>query len=331
MPQDDAARMRPGRRTMLALAGLPFLAQRARAQSFPTRPVSLVVPFPPGASTDVTARRLLDRASATLGGTIVVENRTGAGGNLGAAHVARAAPDGYTLLDHNYVGLLIAKAAGTRLDFDPVDGFVPVAQIGPNVNFLIVRPDLPVNSLAELVALAKERPDRLSMGTIGVGSAYHLGLEWLNLAFGMRIAHIPYRGAADAVNDLLGARIDMMFSSMTLAKPHLEAGRMRAIALTTQYRTPLYPDLRTVAELGVPGFDLFTATAIFAPRGTPPAVVEKLNGAFNAALNDPPIRARLESDGVIVTPKSPAAFAAQIREELAAVTDILARTGIRLS
>jgi tripartite-type tricarboxylate transporter receptor subunit TctC len=321
------------RRHLLPLLALPLLHVRtARAQApFPSRPVSLVVAFPPGASTDVIARRLVERASAVLGGTIVVENRTGAAGNLAAAHVARSAPDGHTVLHHNYVSLLIAKAAGTQLDFDPVDAFVPVAHAGVNVNFLVVRPDLPARTLPELVALAKQQPDRLNMGTIGVGSAYHLGLEWLNLAFGMRIAHIPYRGAANAVTDLLGGRVDMMFSSLALAKPHLAAGRMRAIALTTPHRTPMFPDLMPIAEQGVPGFDLFTATAMFAPRGTPGPVVERLNAAINAALTDPQVRPRLEADGVIITPMPPAAFQGQVTRELAAVSDILTRTGIRLA
>jgi len=231
------------RRHLLALlgasAGLPRLA--AAQGAFPTRPVTLVVAFPPGASTDITARRIAPRATAQLGQTLVVENRTGAAGNLAAGFVARAAPDGHTLLHTNYVSLLIAKAANTRLEFDPVDAFAPVAQIGPNVNMLVVRPDLPVRTLPDLVAAAKREPDKLTMGTIGIGSAYHMGLEWLNLAFGMRITHVPYRGAAEAVNDLLGNRIDMMFSSLTLAKPHLEANRMRAIAITNQERAPMFP------------------------------------------------------------------------------------------
>jgi tripartite-type tricarboxylate transporter receptor subunit TctC len=319
------------RRHLLGLLGAAALPQAAHAQAaFPARPVTLVVAFPPGASTDITARRLAPRATASLGQTLVVENRTGAAGNLAAGYVARAAADGYTLLHTNYVSLLIAKAANTRLEFDPVDAFVPVAQIGPNVNMLIVRPDLPVRTLPELVALAKRDPDKLTMGTIGIGSAYHMGLEWLNLAFGMRITHVPYRGAAEAVNDLLGGRIDMMFSSLTLAKPHLEANRMRAIAMTNLARAPMFPDMPTIAEQGVPGFDLMTQTAIFAPAGTPAAPVAKVNEAINAALADPQVKAQLESDGVILTPMTPAGFAQQLQGQLATIRDVFARTGIRL-
>ena len=326
------SRHRFDRRHLLGLlAAASALSRGAAAQgAFPTRPVTLVVAFPPGASTDVTARRIAPRASAQLGHPLVVENRTGAAGNLAAGYVARAAPDGYTLLHTNYVSLLIAKAANMRLDFDPVDAFVPVAQIGPNVNMLVVRPDLPVRGLPDLVALAQRDPDKLTMGTIGIGSAYHMGLEWLNLAFGMKITHVPYRGAAEAVNDLLGNRIDMMFSSLTLAKPHLEAGRMRAIAITNLERAPMFPDLPTIASQGVPGFDLMTQTAIFAPAGTPAAAVEKVNGAINAALADPQIKAQLEADGVILTPMTPAAFQDQFRGQLATIRDVFARTGIRL-
>jgi tripartite-type tricarboxylate transporter receptor subunit TctC len=313
---------------LAASAGLP---RAAWAQgSFPTRPVTLVVAFPPGASTDVTARRIVPRASAQLGQTIVVENRTGAAGNLAASYVARAGADGYTLLHTNYVSLLIAKAAGTRLDFDPVDAFAPVAQIGPNVNMLVVRPELPVRTLPELVALARREPDRLTMGTIGIGSAYHMGLEWLNLAFGIRITHVPYRGAAEAVNDLFGNRIDMMFSSLTLARPHLESERMRAIAITNLERAPMFPDLPTIAEQGVPGFDLLTQTAIFAPASTPAPAIQKINEAINAALEDPPVKAQLQADGVILTPMTPAAFQDQIRAQLATAREVFARTGIRL-
>jgi tripartite-type tricarboxylate transporter receptor subunit TctC len=313
------------------LAGLAALPCAARAQpAFPSRAVSLVVAFPPGASTDITARRLAPRASAQLGQTLVVENRAGAAGNLAAAHVARATPDGHTLLHTNYVSLLIAKATNQRLEFDPVEALVPVAQIGPNVNMLVVRPDLPARSLPDLVALARAAPDRLTMGTIGIASAYHMGLEWLNLTFGTRITHVPYRGAAEAVNDLLGNRVDMMFSSLTLAKPHLEAGRMRAIALTNLDRAPMFPDMPTIAEQGVPGFDLLTQTAIFAPRGTPAAAIDRVNAAVNAALDDPQVKAQLQADGVILTPMTPAAFQAQFRRQLATVTEVFARTGIRL-
>jgi tripartite-type tricarboxylate transporter receptor subunit TctC len=319
------------RRYLLGLLAASAIPRGATAQgTFPTRPVTLVVAFPPGASTDVTARRIAPRASAELGQPLIVENRTGAAGTLAASYVARAARDGYTLLHTNYVSLLIAKAAGTRLDFDPTEGLLPVAQIGPNVNMLVVRPELPVQSLLELVALARREPDKLTMGTIGIGSAYHMGLEWLNLTFRTQITHVPYRGAADAVNDLLGNRVDMMFSSLTLAKPHLEAGRMRAIAITNLERAPMFPDLPTIAEQGVPGFDLFTQTAIFAPRGTPAVAVEKINGAINAALADPEVKARLQTDGVILTPMSPAAFQEQVRGQLATIADVFARTGMRL-
>ena len=320
------------RRPLLGLlAAASAMPRGVAAQgSFPTRPVTLVVAFPPGASTDVTARRFAPRASAQLGQALVVENRTGAAGNVAAGYVARAAADGYTLLHTNYVSLLIAKATNTRLDFDPVDAFVPVAQIGPNVNMLVVRPDLPVRSLPELVALARRDPEKLTMGTIGIGSAYHMGLEWLNLTFGMKITHVPYRGAAEAVNDLLGNRIDMMFSSLTLAKPHLEAGRMRAISITNMEPAPMLPNLATIASQGVPGFDLLTQTAIFAPAGTPASAVERINGAINAALEDPAVKAQLTNDGVILTPMSPAAFQEQIRGQLATVRDVFARTGIRL-
>ncbi|MGG5822097.1 Bug family tripartite tricarboxylate transporter substrate binding protein [Falsiroseomonas sp. HW251] len=319
------------RRHLLGLVGAAALPQAALAQgAFPARPVTLVVAFPPGASTDITARRIAPRATVALGQTMVVENRTGAAGNLAAGYVARAPADGYTLLHTNYVSLLIAKAANTRLDFDPFEAFVPVAQIGPNVNMLVVRPDLPVRTLPELVALAKRDPDKLTMGTIGIGSAYHMGLEWLNLAFGMRITHVPYRGAAEAVNDLLGGRIDMMFSSLTLAKPHLEANRMRAIAMTNLERAPMFPDMPTIAEQGVPGFDLMTQTAIFAPAGTPGAAVAKVNDAINAALADGQVKAQLESDGVILTPMTPAAFAQQLQGQLATIREVFARTGIRL-
>jgi tripartite-type tricarboxylate transporter receptor subunit TctC len=319
------------RRHLLGMIGAAALPGAAFAQQgFPTRPVTLVVAFPPGASTDITARRIAPRATEQLGQTLVVENRTGAAGNLAAAHVARAAADGHTLLHTNYVSLLIAKAANTRLDFDPVDAFAPVAQIGPNVNMLVVRPDLAPRSLPELVALARSAPDQLTMGTIGIGSAYHMGLEWMNLAFGIRITHVPYRGAADAVNDLFGGRIDMMFSSLTLAKPHLEAGRMRAIAITNQERAPMFPDMPTIAEQGVPGFDLMTQTAIFAPAATPPAAIGRVNEAINAALRDPAVKARLEADGVILTPMTPEAFRAQITTQLSTIRDVFQRTGMRL-
>jgi len=321
----------PARRQLLALLATAAVPRIATAQgAFPTRPVTLVVAFPPGASTDITARRLAPRATAALGHPLVVENRAGAAGNLAAAYVSRAAPDGYTLLHTNYISLLIAKAANTRLDFDPVEGLLPVAQIGPNVNMLVVRPDLPVQTLPELIALARAQPDRLNMGTIGIGSAYHMGLEWLNTTFGTKITHVPYRGAAEAVNDLLGGRVDMMFSSLTLAKPHLEAGRMRAIAITNQVRAPMFPAMPTIAEQGVPGFDLFTQTAIFAPRGTPAPTVEKLNAAINAAIADPQISAQLQADGVVLTPMTPAAFQAQIAEQLAMVREVFTRSGIRL-
>ena len=293
--------------------------------------MTLVVAFPPGASTDVTARRIAPRASAQLGQALVVENRTGAAGNLAAGYVARAAADGYTLLHTNYISLLIAKADGDAAGFRSGGRAVPVAQIGPNVNMLVVRADLPVRTLPELVALARREPERLTMGTIGIGSAYHMGLEWLNLAFGTRITHVPYRGAAEAVNDLLGGRVghDVLEPDPRQAAP---GGGQDAGDRDHQPGSRAdVPGLPTIAEQGVPGFDLFTQTAIFAParhagrgRGD-----DQRRDQCRARRPRMPASSS-QADGVILTPMTPAAFQEQIRASSRRSRDVFARTGIKL-
>ncbi len=313
--------MRLTRRLLLASPALLPLV--AAAQDYPTKPVTLVISYPPGGIVDTVGRRMAERLGGLLGKPVVVENRGGAGGNIAASAVAKAPPDGHTLLFCTYATLSIAAAAGTRLDFDPLRSLTAVAPVGPLTVLLVVRNDFPAQSIEEFVAYARANPGRVNFGSIGVGSSYHLALEQLKALSGTDIAHVPYRGGAAAMTDLLGGRLDAMLGTWSMTRPHLQNGGFRALALANEQRASVTPNLPTVAEHAVPGARLVDGLGIFAPAATPAPVVARLNAAVREILAEPGMAAWLTEQGTPPTPLSAAAFTAMMQQDAAMLGSLI--------
>jgi len=293
----------------VALTGMP---QVARADDYPSRAVNLIVPFPPGGSTTVMARNVADKLSAALGQQIVVENRGGAGGTLGTRFVAKAPPDGYTILLSYTATMAIAPAMNANAGYDPHKDFTPIGMIGFAPNVLVVHPSMPVHSIAELIAYAKAAPAPLQYGSPGVGTVNHLAGEYLASEAGLKLQHVPYKGNGPAISDLLGGHIPMMFLPIPVALGNVKAGTLRALAITTAKRSSLLPDLPTLAESGVPGFDAALRYGLMAPAGTPLAVIARLNRELNAALASEDVKERLATEGAESLPGTPEAYAADV-------------------
>jgi tripartite-type tricarboxylate transporter receptor subunit TctC len=298
----------------LSLAAI-FMPHGARAGAYPDRPITLIVPFPPGGSTTVMARNVADKMSAALGQPVVVENRGGAGGTLGTRYAAKAAPDGYTIL-LSYTGTFsIAPSAYADSGYDPRKDFAPIGMIGVAPNLLVVTPSLPVHSLAELIAYAKAQKAPMQFGSPGVGTVNHLAGEMLALEIGAPLLHIPYKGNGPALGDLIGGHIPMMFMPIPAALGNVKAGTLRALAISSAARSGVLPDLPTMAESGLPGFEVALRYGLAAPAGTPPPIVERLNKELNAALADEDVQKRLANEGADALPMSPQAYAADIDRE----------------
>jgi len=287
----------------------------AHADDYPTRPITLIVPFPPGGSTTVMARNVADKLSVSLGQQIVVENRGGAGGVIGTRSVARATPDGYTILLSYTATMAIAPAMNVNAGYDPRKDFVPIGMIGAAPSVLVVNPSLPVHSIAELIAYAKAAPAPVQYGSPGVGTVNHLAGEYLAAETGLKLQHVPYKGNGPALGDLLGGHIPMMFVPIPVALGNIKAGTLRGLAIGSATRTSLLPDLPTLAESGVPGFEVALRYGLVAPAGTPPAIIARLNKELNAALLTEDVKNRLATEGAESLPGTPAAYAADIDKE----------------
>ncbi len=316
---------------MIALCGLASLwAQNASAQAWPTRPLRIVVPYPAGGPTDVLARLVADRMSPLLGQPVIVENRPGgAGGTVGAKVVSSAEPDGYTLLISQVGALTISPSIYQGADADVLKAFAPVALVAVSPQILAVTPSLPVTSLAELIAYAKQHPGKVNFGSAGVGSQPHVLGELLSLVAEIKLTHIPYRGSAPAITDLLGGQIQMMFDTPVVLLSHIQAGRLRALAITSAARSPQLPDVPTMAESGLPRLQASLWSGMLAPAGTPAAVVARLNAAFNAAMNTPETKASLQKLGAEPNAMSPAAFGAFLAAETRKWSAVVAEAGIK--
>ncbi len=299
----------------LAIVALIGALDIASADEYPSRPITLIVPFPPGGSTTVMARNVADKLTATLGQQIVVENRGGAGGVIGTRSVARATPDGYTILLSYTATMAIAPAMNVNAGYDPRKDFVPIGMIGAAPSVLVVNPSLPVHSIAELIAYAKAAPAPLQYGSPGVGTVNHLAGEYLAAETGMKLQHVPYKGNGPALGDLLGGHIPMMFVPIPVALGNIKAGTLRGLAIGSAKRTSLLPDLPTLAESGVPGFEVALRYGLVAPAGTPPAIIARLNKELNAALSTEDVKKRLATEGAESLPGTPEAYAADIDRE----------------
>jgi tripartite-type tricarboxylate transporter receptor subunit TctC len=319
--------MRATRRLVLGLAAAPFAA-RAQSDRYPDRPIRIVVPFAPGGPTDVMARVLSAGLTAALGQPVVVENRGGGGGNIGAAHVARSAPDGTTLLVVS-TGFVVNPSLFRNPGYDPVRDFAPVTELGAAPNVIIAGAQSGIGSLAGLVAAAKARPGGLDMANPGTGSTPHLTAELLRLRAGVEFVQITHNSAALAVQSVLGGITPAGVAALPPAQPHILSGAVRALAITSAERWPDLPDVPTMQELGYPGFVSETFQALLAPAGTPPAIIDRLARDSLATLTEPATRARLRAAGFGIEARGPAALAGRIAREVPLWRDIIRQAGIQ--
>jgi tripartite-type tricarboxylate transporter receptor subunit TctC len=307
--------MRSARQLLKALAFLLALAPAATAQEYPTRLVRLIIPFPPGGSNDVVGRIVAIQLAERLGKQVIVDNRGGAGGVLGSEAAANSAPDGYTLL---VISLAHAVNPGLyKLKYDPIKSFVPIAMLGSGVNVLCVHPSVPANTVQELIALAKQKPGELSYASAGPGSFQHMGSELFKLMAGVDIVHVPFKGGGPAMIDVVGGHSQMVLSSLIQTMPHIRSGKLRPLGTGGAKRSPILPDVPTIAEAGVPGYEMANWWGIVAPAGTPPGIVDRLATEIGVVLSSPETQKVFSAEGAEVTQKTGAEFGSFIEAELA--------------
>jgi tripartite-type tricarboxylate transporter receptor subunit TctC len=312
----------------LALLACLLTSPAAFSQAYPSRPITIVIGYTPGAVSDLTARTIGDGLHRAWGQPVIVDNRPGSGGNIGAAYVARAQADGYTLM----IGTDAQMASNVHLyksaGFDPVRDFAPVAYAGLNIICLAVNAELPLKSVADVIAYAKQNPGKLSYGSSGTGSPHHLAGELLHQKTGIDIQHVPYRGGGAAVNDLLGGHIGMAFLSLSAAVPHLNTGKIRVIAMVEKTRYAAMPDMPTIGET-VPGFEMSSWIGLFAPAGTPADIVAKLNAGVTQVLTAESVKEKLANLGLVVVAGKPEELAEVVKTGLQVRGELVKAAGIQ--
>ena len=322
---------RLSRRAFLAawiLAGCSFVSS-SWAQDFPTRPVRLVTPFPAASITDILARPIAQRLSEVWKQPVVVDNRVGAGGIVGASAVASAPPDGYTLLVGSNGTNAINASLYARLPYDAVKSFVPVTQISTSHLVLVVHPSVEANSVSELIALAKSKPGQLSFGSGGSGTTPHLAGELFNAMAGVQLLHVPYKGSPQSVLDLVAGRIQVIFANSASVLPQVRSGKLRVLGVTSPQRDPALPEVPTIAEAGLPGFAVEVWTGIFAPAGTPPQLVDKLSQQIRAVLANEDLIREFGKVGITVKSSTPQTFAAYVQEETVKWAKVVKASGAK--
>jgi tripartite-type tricarboxylate transporter receptor subunit TctC len=311
--------MFPSRIARAALAACLWSAlPTVHAQTFPAKPITLVVPHSAGGTSDILARTVAAEAAKTLGQTIVIDNKGGANGTIAAKQVASAAPDGYMLLLATASTHGINPSLYSRISYDAAKDFTPVTLLATVPNVLVVGPNVKATDVQALIVHIKAQGDRSNMGSAGAGTPGHLAGEMFKRAAGLQFTHVPYKGGSPAITDLIGGQIDFLFTTIPGALPHIKAGTLRALAVTSPQRSPALPDIPTMAESGLPGFQALSWHGVVAPAGTPDAVVQKLNAALSGALAAPAVRQRLMEEGAQASNVNTAAFGVFIREEIAA-------------
>lgn len=316
------------RRTLLALAALTGLAPlAARAQAFPERPIKLVVPYAPGGSADIAARLIADDWGKLLGQTVFIENKGGAGGNIGVDAVAKASPDGHTI-GLQTVSLAINPAIYPRMPYDTLKDLAPVGMVAASQHVLVVNNEVPARSLKELLALLRARPGQLTYGSAGSGSTFHMSAELFKAVAGVPIVHIPYRGGGPALADTIAGQVHMSFPVLSAAQQHVAGGKLRALGVTGSRRSALMPQVPTIAEAGLPGYGFETWFMVIAPAATPPAVIDRLNATLNQALAGAALKARMTKEGMDPLPGSPAQARQRLVAELPQWAKLVKERGI---
>ena len=312
----------------LAVASASGIA--AAQDKWPSKPITYIVPFPAGGTTDILARLISQKLGPALGTTVIVENRAGAGGNIGSDFVAKAAPDGYTILGGTISSHAINVSLYPKLPYDPVKSFAPVALIGTNANVLVVGAASPYKTVQELTAAAKAKPGSISFASAGNGTSQHLSGELYKSLAGLDMVHVPYKGSAPAMQDVIGGQVPMMFDTSVVAGPFIESGKVRALAVTSAKRTPQLPNVPTMAESGVAGYDLQSWQAIFAPAGTPAPVLQRLQSEVAKIIKSPEIQERLGKLGMEPSAMTAEQFAAFQASEIAKWAKVIKAGNIRI-
>ena len=311
-----------------AMFGMSGAVVDAQAQTFPTRTITLVIPFAPGGSNSIVGRVIADKMSQLLGESIVVDNRPGAGGTVSTRAVAKSEPDGYTILLSFTGTLAIAPSLYRNAGYDPRKDFAPIGLIGHAPNSLVVHPSFPARTVAELVAYARANPGKVNFGSAGAGTVSHITGEYFAHSAGIKLVHIPYKGTGPALTDLLGGHIPMAFAPIPASHANVSAGMLRALAVTSMARSSLLPDVPTISELGLPGFDASLYYGLVAPAGTPRPVIDKLNGVLQAALASDEVKKQLGLDGTEITPGTPEDYAAFIDKDEKKWSGLVRESGV---
>jgi len=313
----------------LYVCALPPFTPGVSAQTiYPVKPIRFIAPFPPGGTSDVLCRLLAQRLTETLGQMLAVENRPGAGANIGHEIAAKSAPDGYTLLLSNSSTLTTNPHLYKRMGFDPLADFAPISMVASAGQVLVVHPGVAASSVAELIALAKARPGRLNFGSGGVGIQSHISGEMFKSMAGVNIVHVPYKGTIQAVTDLVAGQVDMVFADMVPAMPQIRAGRLRPLAVTSEQRAAVLPEVPTMIEAGLPGYESGVWWAMMAPRGTPPEIINRLNGDLARIINMPEVREKYASLGIATAHGTPQAVTDTIKSQTPRMARILKAAGV---
>jgi tripartite-type tricarboxylate transporter receptor subunit TctC len=312
----------------MALAvSLAGAAAAVDAQTYPEKPIRVIVPFAPGGSTDIVARITSQKLAERLRQSVVIENRGGGGGNIGSDVVAKGPPDGYLLLIGTVGSLTINPSLYRKMPYDPLKDLAPIAYLGSTPNILVVHPSMPVRSVRELISLARSKPGQLNYASAGTGGSVHLAAELFKSMARVDILGVPYKGSGPALIDLMGGQTQLMFSTMPPALPHAKSGRLRALGMTGAKRSPLVPDLPTIAESGLPGYEITQWWGLLGPAALPAAIVTRLNSEVNGLLQQPDVKERLGADGAEIAPNTPAWFAAYMKDEVANWAKVVRASG----
>jgi tripartite-type tricarboxylate transporter receptor subunit TctC len=313
---------------LIALLLQSLISLGQSSEPYPSKPVRLILPFPPGGGTDILGRLIGERLAANLGQPVVVDNRGGAGGNLGAEAAARAAPDGYTLLLAAPT-IAISPSLYAKLAYDPLKDLAPISLVATVPNVMVTHPSVPARTLQEFIALAKAKPGELNFGSGGRGTSNHLGGELFNLVAGVKLVHVPYKGVNLAMNDVLAGNVQLVLIGIPAVAPHIRSGRLRALAVVAPQRASALPDVPTAAEAGLPGFEVTTWYGVLAPAGTPRAIIVRLNSELVRIMHMPELQPRLADMATEPRTGTPEEFGAYLREEIAKWAEVIRKAGIR--